>query len=309
MKVSYTDVDIDHSGFASAKPNRRKQLVQTANHLEQAKSLLNRNASRIALRAVPLAFLAAAAAHAVPNPNALIFNAPNGTNITNSCGGGTSAVTTPLGGASTNNGLGLSLWGDATISPNVSYGTPCTMTMTWSGTGSGLFGGTTGSLYSRSTPGFTVSTPNGFIYVSGWNLSVSINGNTPTQLSCTSTVVNQFLDTVRALRPRGTLGGVDCSVGTIPSGTFAVPTSLSTWQVILAVTGVWYYGEGPQPMEVSVSSNGSIDLLATQGSPVTTVPALAPLAFAMTSILLLCLAGFGILRRNSTGSGFPGQPS
>jgi hypothetical protein len=39
------------------------------------------------------------------------------------------------------------------------------------------------------------------------------------------------------------------------------------------------------------------------------VPALTPLAFITTAMLLLSLAGFGILRRNSSGSGFPGQPS
>jgi hypothetical protein len=54
-----------------------------------------------------------------------------------------------------------------------------------------------------------------------------------------------------------------------------------------------------------VPSASSIDILAQ----VSAVPALSPLALCMTAILLLCLAGFGFLRRRSTGSGFPGRPS
>jgi hypothetical protein len=281
--------------------------VQTANYLEQAKSFLNRNALRIALRAVPLAFVAVTAPHAiaVQNPNALIFNAPNSTSIANSCSGGTSGS---LGGTSTNAGLGLQLYGSGSVSYNASGNAPCTLTYTWSGAGSGLFGGATGNVYEQVSPGFTI-TPGAHVFVTGWNLSVFINGSSAGQFSCTTSLYNPFQLSLRGLAPRGS-GGTDCALPANPSGTFAVPASLSTWRVVLAVTATWNFGDGAELLTVNVPAAGSIDLLAQQGSPVVpNVPALTPLAFGMTAILLLSLAGVGILRRKSAGGGFPGQPS
>lgn len=273
--------------------------MQTANYLDQAKSFLNKNALRMALRAVPLALMAVAA-HAASNT--LIFSAPNSTSVSDNCSG-VNSITTPLAGASVNGGLGLSLSGDATVSADVAVGTPCTLTMTWSGIGSGLFGGTTGSVFSRTSPGFTI-TPGTDVFVTGWNLSVLINGNAAGQVSCTTTISNPYAPGFRAPAPRNNVGGINCSLPASPSGTFAVPSTLSTWQVILQVSAIWDYGDGPVTLEVTVPPALSIDLLAAQGSP--SVPALTPLVFCMTAILLLSLAGFGILRRNSSGSGFPG---
>jgi hypothetical protein len=274
--------------------------VQTVNYLEQAKSFLNNNASRLALRAVPLAFLAVTAAHAFPANNALTFNAPNYTNISNSCSGGSSGS---LAGRSTNAGLGLQLSGSGSVSSNAGGGAPCTLTYTWSGTGSGLFGGTTGNIYSQVSPGFTI-TPGAHVFVVGWNLSVLINGSPAGQFSCTTTIANPYMTLRRGPAPR--VGGTNCALPASPSGTFTVPSSLSTWQVVLDVAATWNYGDGAESLTVNVPDAGSIDLLAQAYVAPPNVPALTPLAFGMTAILLLSLAGFGILRRGSTGSGFPG---
>lgn len=273
--------------------------MHTAYYVEQARSFLNKSASRIALRALPLALMAVAA-HAASGT--LTFNAPNSMVVSDNCSG-TDTIQTPLAGASTNGGLGLTLSGDAIVSSPAGGDTPCTLTMTWSGTGSGAFGGTTARIFSQSSPSFTI-TPGTDIFVTGWTLTVFINGNSAGQVGCTTTIPNPYDAGFRAPAPRTGAqgGGTDCSQPANLAGTFAVPSTLSTWQVVLAVAATWNYGDGPTTLEVTVQPAGSIDLLATGSS---TVPALTPLAFCMTGILLLCLAGFGILRRNSSASGFP----
>jgi hypothetical protein len=267
-------------------------FVQTANYLEQARSLLTRNALRVA----PLALVVVGVAYATPS-NTLTFFAPYLTSTDDNCGGLDGGL---LSGTPTNGGLGLSLYGTGTMSYSGS-GASCTMTLSWTGTGSGLFGGTTGTVSSLIQPGFTITPQNGSIWVNGWNLSVSINGNPASQIaSCSSNPP----PTLRKFTPQ--VGFSSCSGGSSPSGSFTVPSSLSTWRVVLAVAATWY-NSSTATLTVNVSTAGSIDLLAQQGTPA--VPALTPLAFITTAMLLLSLAGFGILRRNSSGSGFPGQPS
>lgn len=272
--------------------------------LKQANLSLSRKASRLALRAAPLALMAVAAAHA--GSSGLTFNGPSSTSVSDSCSGSDS-IQTPLAGASASGGLGLTLSGSASVSYWAGLGAPCTLTMTWSGTGSGAFGGTVGTIFSKTSPGFTIA-PGAHVFVTGWNLSVIIDGNSAGQASCTTTIPDPFEQPgFRAPAPRYPgQGGTDCSQPASPGGTFAVPSTLSTWQVILQVSATWNNNDFAESLGVSVPPGGSIDLLA-QG--VTLVPALTPLAFGMTAILLLSLAGFGILRRHSSGSGFPGQPS
>jgi len=278
--------------------------VQTPECPDRAKSFLNTNARRLVLRAALVASMAMAA-HAVTS-NALVFNAPGSTSVSDNCSG-SDTINTPLTGATANGGPGLTLSGDATLSVFPSAGTQCTLTMTWSGTGSGTFGGTTGTIFSKTSPGFTI-VPGTEVFVTGWNLTVFINGNSAGQVNCATTIPNPYLLDVRAPKPRNqALGGVDCSQAASPAGTFAVPSTLSTWRVVLAVTAAWYFTDFAQPLEVTVPPGGSIDLSATPGASI--VPALTPLAFGMTAILLLSLAGLGILRRESRGSGFPGRPS
>ena len=273
--------------------------MQIANYLEPAKSLLNGNALRMALRAAPLALLAVAAAHANSSFNAPTFG---GVALPN-CSGATSAGTAPsFGGTPTNGGLGLNLYGSASMTGPTGPGT-CTLTMTWQGTGSGSFYGSTGALNSS----FTI-TPPGDAAVNSYNLTVLINGTQEYTNTCgTIPEVQQGNEDLRGLAPRGsTLCSGPIS---ILGQTFSVPSgSLSTWtyEVDLTVIATWS-DDGQGVLWTYVPSNSTITLLAQ--SPPTNVPALTPMAFIMTAMLLLCLAGAGLLRRTSAGGGFPGQPS
>ena len=87
--------------------------------------------------------------------------------------------------------------------------------------------------------------------------------------------------------------------------TVPVPSSLTSWQVNLIVNATWDDTTNNFPFVVTVLPDSSIDILAQIGA----VGALSALAFGMTAILLLSLAGMGILRRGPTGSGFPGRPA
>src|ERR1017187_6702302 len=247
--------------------------MRTTNYLEQAMLFLTRNSHRLALRVAPIALVAVAVAHATPS-----FNAPSSTRFDTddeNCNHGGA-----LSGAVTHGGLGVTLSGNATLT---GYGeaSPCFIGMIWQGTGSGAFSGTTATIGSN----LTITAPSDVV-INSWTLTVYIDGSQVTTYGCTTS----------------------CS-GTFPTlpHSFTVPTTLSTWEVDLYVNASWT-DTGETTLTVSVPSSSSIDLLAS-GAPAPTVPALTPLALIMTAILLLGLVGFGILRRTSTGGGFPGPPS
>lgn len=146
--------------------------MQTANYLEQAKSFLNNNASRLALRAVPLAMIAVAVAHANPS-----FGVPNSMGVgTPTClsGGGAAANagTNPsFGSLSTDANLGISLFGSASLQ-GPSFSDTCTFTLQWKGGGSGTLYGSTGSLNS----GISITNVPDDITVNSYTITVFING-------------------------------------------------------------------------------------------------------------------------------------
>ena len=216
--------------------------MQTTNYSEQARSFLNRNASRMALRAIPLALMAVAVAHAGRAGSQASFSAPGTTSIT----GCTDGATGSLAGSPTNGGLGLTLSGSASYG---SFGeTACDLTMVWSGNGSGPFYGSTGTLNSD----FTITATPG-IFVTGWNLIVKINGTQRGAYSCTAP---DERDLSRRLAPRITAAA--CTGPTTLTGqTFNLPATLSNWEGDLQVTAV--YGDGGT-LTVNVPGATSIDL-------------------------------------------------
>jgi hypothetical protein len=266
--------------------------VNNVNYLEQAKSFLSQNSHRLALRVGPLALMAVAAAHA--SNSTLSFNALTSGTVSDSCSGGSSVVTA-LAGGPTNGGLGLTLSGKASLPGPAASSVPCSLTMSWNGNGSGLFPGTSATLGST----FTVAAPYD-VAINSCTVTVYLNGVQAGQFSpsCASAASPLF---VGGFAPRIPNRPIPVS---LTGQVFSVPSSLTSWQVNLVVTGTWI-DSNPYPFSVTVPSASSIDILAQ----VSAVPALSPLAFGMTAILLLSLAGFGILRRRSTGSGFPGRPS
>jgi hypothetical protein len=266
--------------------------VNDVNYLEQAKSFLSQNSHRLALRVAPLALMAVAAAHA--GNSTLSFNALSSGTVSDSCSGG-SAVITALAGAPTSGGLGLTLSGAARLPGPAASGVPCSLTMSWNGNGSGLFPGTSATLGST----FTVAAPYD-VAINSCTVTVYLNGVQAAQFnpSCTSAATPTFRG---GFAPRISNRQIPVS---LTGQTFSVPSSLSSWQVNLVVTGTWI-DSNAYPFSVTVPSASSIDILAQ----VSAVPALSPLALCTTVILLLCLAGFGILHRRSAGSGFPGRPS
>jgi hypothetical protein len=272
-------------------------LTKTTNYLERATSFPTRNFRRLALRMAPMALIAVAAAYATPS-----FNGPNST----------SAQTNPsyldfddnncpssgnLSGAATNGGLGVTFSGNASIT-GFGASAQCVIGMVWVGGGSGTFNGTTATVASN----FTITAP-ADVVVNSWTLTVFINGSQVSTYGCTASLPPGF----RALALRSNTGQPTSCSGNYPTSpqSFTVPASLSSYKVQLYVYATWT-DTGTTTLTVSVPGSTSIDILAQGASA---VPALSPLAFIMTGILLLSLAGFGILRRTSTGSGFPGQPS
>ena len=265
--------------------------MQTNNYLEQGKSFLKKNASRIALRAMPLALLAVGVAHA--GSGSLGFLSPSSTSVSGCSGGG--SVVSALTGSPTHNGLGLSLSGTGSLS-SPGQNSACSLTLMWSGTGSGAFPGT-GATVSSS---FTLSTPLN-VSLNSCTITVKINGATVATATPTCTHSGQQTQGYRGFGPRYSNTTVTVNLSPLA---FSVPATLTSWEVDLVVNATWVDGT-PTLLSVIVPGNTSIDLLAQ----LSTVPALSPLAFIMTGILLLSLAGFGLLRRTSAGQGSPGQPS
>lgn len=181
-----------------------------------------------------------------------------------------------LTGVVTNGGAGLSLSGSATVQ-GYTVSATCYMSMTWSGTGSGSFTGTT-----TVTPNFTLVIPADVEITC--TLTIFINGIQEAQYNCYEDV------------PGGTYS---LSPQTIP-----VPATLSTYSVQLVIQPHWT-DTGTTTFSVTVAPDTSIDIMTTTSAP--TTPAPSSLILTLTGILLVGLVGFGYLRRQSAGAGFPGS--
>ncbi|HWC98599.1 MAG TPA: hypothetical protein VG456_17685 [Candidatus Sulfopaludibacter sp.] len=247
----------------------------------------------LALRLALMVLASVTLSHAAAN-----FNAPNPSNAVNlpsyidfgdnNCptGGGVSGVTT-------NGGLGLTLAGSATLQ-GFGAQSSCNFTMYWQGIGSGAFVGSTATAAANiifSVP-FDVT-------VTNCSISVFINGISEATYTCTPSQQqlppNAPTPQMRTLtlRPNGPAAQ---TTYTLSAQNFPVPPLLSSYSIRLAVTAHWN-DTATTIFSVNVPGNTSIDILSQAGT--VSVPALSPLALLMTGIMLLSLAGFGILRRES----------
>jgi hypothetical protein len=255
-------------------------------YLKQAKSFLAQNSARLALRVVPMALVAVAAAHAQP-----VFNAPSSTSVSG-CSGGTTVGS--LTGSPTNGGVSLS--GSSTVT--LSGGGACTVLMVWKGTGSGTFS-------SASYSSTFVLTPPTNAGVSAYSLTILINGIAQTPVTCSALVQPTAFGPGSRLKPRGTAVPSHCNgTITVPLTNISASGALSTYEADLSVTGTWV-SENQTTLNVSIPSGASIDITAT--APVLATPALSPAALAGTA-LLLALAAFRMARlKPSNGGGPPRQ--
>jgi hypothetical protein len=259
--------------------------VQT-DYLKQARSFLAQNTTRLALRAIPMALVAVAAAHATPT-----FNAPNSTSITdNTCSGGTAGSLT---GVTANGGSEMSLSGSASLT--YQNGT-CSFLMVWKGTGSGTF---SSASYSST---FVITPPSG-VAVSAYSLTILINGVAQTPVTCSGQVEETAFKPKSQPKPHGT--SVACSgTITVPLTNISASGTLSTYEADLSVTGFWE-SNTQSTLTVSVPTGATIDIFAT--APVTAaVPALSPAALAGTA-LLLALAAFRMATWKTSSGGGPGS--
>jgi hypothetical protein len=255
-------------------------------YLKQAKSFLAQNSARLALRAIPMALVAVAAANATPT-----FNAPTTTSITsaNTCSGGT---TGSLTGSPANGGAEMSLSGNAYL--NFSDG-PCSFLMVWKGTGSGALGGAS---YSAS---FNIAPP-GNVTVTAYTLTVLINGVAQTPVTCSYQIQETAFKPSSRLKPKGEPVGCDGNI-TVPLTNISASGSLSTYEADLSVTGFWS-NNTLSTLTVSIPTGATIDIFAT-GPTVTAAPALSPVALAGTA-LLLALAAFRMSRWKTSDGSSPG---
>lgn len=244
--------------------------MPTSDHRARVKSFLNRNSrlARIALIMLAVGALAQAASFGTP---ATSFDThDDNCNYANYSGGGSMA------GSVTNAGSGLTLSGNDSFQ-GYSMNGVCHLTMTWQGTGSGAFSGTT-----TVTPNFTLTVPADVSITC--MLTVFINGMQEAQFNCGES------------SPGGTFS--------LPAQTFPVPATLSSYLVQLYIVATW----SPTAMapystvSVNVPPDSSIDILTQGGVPGT--PAPPTLVLTLIGILFLSLIAFGIRRRESTG-GFP----
>lgn len=254
-----------------------------ADYLKQAKSFLAQNSTRLALRAIPMALVAVAAAHATPT-----FNAPTSTSISG-CSGGTTGGS--LTGAAANGGAEMSLSGSASVSvPSSGY---CNLLMVWKGTASGAFA-------SASYSSRFVITPPSNVTVTAYSLTILINGVAQTTVTCSSQLEETALKPVSKLKPNGAvLIGCGGTI-TVPLTNLSASGALSTYEADLSVTGYWYTSN-QSTLNVNVPAGATIDIFAT--GPVA-VPALSPLTLTGTA-LLLALAAFRMAAWK-TSSGTPG---
>jgi hypothetical protein len=243
-------------------------------YLKQAQSFLALNSARLALRAVPMALVAVAAAQAQP-----VFNPPT-THTISGCIG--SSVMGALTGTSTNSGVSLS--GNPSLTYAASGGS-CNLLMVWKGTGSGAF---TSASYSSS---FVITPPNN-VTVTGYSLTLLINGVAQPPVTCSSQEELTVSKPVNRLKPRGEVVAGCAGNITVPVTNISASGTLSTYEADLSITGFWNFGNSTT-LNVSIPAGASIDIAAT--APAVTVPALSPVALAGTA-LLLALAAFRMAR-------------
>jgi hypothetical protein len=256
-------------------------------YLKQAKSFLAQNSTRLALRAIPMALVAVAAANATPT-----FNAPTTTSISitsNTCSGGT---TGSLSGVPTTGGVSLS--GNVNLT-NYSLSGGCTVLMVWKGTGSGTFNSAS---YSSSF----VMTPPAGVTVSSYTLTILINGVAQTPYTCSFAIGETASLKPKSLKPRGIPTACSGSVA-VPLTSLSASGTLATYEADLSVTGYWF-NDTDSSLTISIPADASIDIFAT-GPAVTAAPALSPAALAGTA-LLLALAAFRMSRWKTSNGSSPG---
>ena len=155
-----------------------------------------RNRTSPAIRIALIALAVAVSAEGVPaNPPSVTYGAPSTSfdthddncNYANYSGGGSMA------GSVTNAGAGLTLSGNDSFQ-GYSMNGVCHLTMTWQGTGSGAFSGTT-----TVTPNFTLTVPADVRITC--MLTVSINGMQESQFNCGSPAPVEHSACLRKLSP------------------------------------------------------------------------------------------------------------
>ena len=208
--------------------------------------------------------LVAVAAHAAT------FNSPNNNSIT-PCSGGFSSSGNLFGYP--NSSGGVSVYGTATLSG--ASGGACSFLLTWKGTGSGSFAGTTPTF----DAGFTITPPDD-AYVSSYTLTILINGTQAGQSTCTHSVT-QAAGSNAVIKPRIF---ITCTSVSLPSTSLTVPATLSTYEVDLAINTQWT-DTTSSSFTVTIPGGATIDIDA----PLTATPAapaMSPIALGMTLLLL-----------------------
>jgi hypothetical protein len=237
-------------------------------------------------RAVPIALATLAAAYSQP------LTAITSQTVT-ACSNAGSTSGISINGQITNGGAGLALSGAGSFL--ASYN--CYIDFNWQGTGSGNFGGSTGTVGAN----FTLTNGNTGNFTS-WALVATINGTPETLASCSQE--EEAAAVRRLLRPRGATTNCAAPVSfsnvavPIPSG---LPASW-TWSVDLTANAAIY---NASTFSVNIPANAPIDFLgpAAAAPTVPTVPAMTPMALVATAILIVGL-GLYIGRRSASG-----QPS
>ncbi len=174
-------------------------------------------------------------------------------------------------GVVTNGGAGLTLYGEGSLTGYGLSGGTCLMNLHWQGTGFGAFPGATGTVTSNVI--FTLPSD---VTITSCTQTVYINGTQENQVDCS------------AAAARG--------VFNLAAQSFPVPATLSTYEVVLAITAQWN-DTALTTITVNVPGATSIDLLAQASLPGT--PAPSSLILTMLGILLLAMMGFAVYRRKA----------
>lgn len=240
-----------------------------------------RNRTSPAIRIALIALAVAVSAEGVPaNPPSVTYGAPSTSFDTHddNCNYGNYSGAGSMAGSVVFAGAGLTLSGNDTVQGFGANGV-CHLTMSWQGTGSGSFSGTT-----TVTPNFTLTVPADVSITC--MLTVSIDGIQESQFNCVEA------------SPGGTYS--------LPAQTVPVPATLSSYLVQLYIVATWS-NTATSPFStfsVNVPAVTSIDIL-TQAGALPSTPAPPTLVLALTGILFLSLIGFGMMPRKSAGGGFP----
>ena len=242
---------------------------------------LKRALKSLVLRALPVALGTAAAAYSQP------LTAITSQTVT-ACPNAGSVTGTSINGQITKAGAGLTLSGAGSF--GASYN--CYIDFNWQGTGSGNFGGSTGTVGAN----FTLTNGNTGNFTS-WALVATINGTQETLASCNQDLLTA---TSRLLRPR--VSGTDCSAPVsfsnvsvpIPSG---LPSSW-TWTMDLTANASIY---DFSTFSVSIPGAASIDFAGPAAVTGASVPAMTPMVLAATAILLAALVLYMSRRGRTAG--------